>query len=124
MSQGPTMQPMSEQAREALPRLITPAALAEIMDVSESTVEEWIRKKLLPSFKVGRVRRFACSDVLAFIGRYTVRQKAIHLRQGYGGQAVQSPADSQLLWERIERLIAERMQNAECKMHKTEEIAA
>lgn len=76
---------------------ISPARLAWIMDVSDSTVEEWIRRRLIPSFKVGRVRRFDPADVLAFIRAYTAHQKAESRKL----KAEITESD----WARIERLI-------------------
>lgn len=85
---------------------ISPARLAWIMDVSESTVEEWIRQGLIASFKVGRVRRFAPEDVLAFIASYTRKSP----KSGNGRwQIADGKGFGEAAWERIERLICETL---------------
>lgn len=48
----------------------TPAALAEMLDVSERTVRYWISDGLLPSYKFGRIRRIDRADVDAFLARH------------------------------------------------------
>lgn len=85
------------------------------MDVSDSTVEEWVRRRLLPSFKVGRVRRFAMDDVLAFIKAYTARGKAESRNQ--------KAEITELDWARIERLIEARLSRAEQQQQPQEQAA-
>jgi len=109
---------MSAQPPSSPPRFLTPARLAEVMDVSDSTVEEWIRKKRLPSFKAGRVRRFAVEDVLEFVRSYTVRAKVKSPKskvQGPNGIADgRWPiADDGVTWERIERLVRTEIDRVE-----------
>lgn len=102
-------------------RFVTPARLAVIMDVSDSTVEEWVRRRLLPSFKVGRVRRFAMADVLAFIKAYTVSRMPANWKRL---ELDRLPANTeQALWERIERLIDTRLGRPEQQPQPQEEAA-
>jgi excisionase family DNA binding protein len=47
--------------------LITPKQVAEIMQVSERTVANWITARTLPSFKIGGARRIELDEVKALI---------------------------------------------------------
>ena len=55
-----------DQQRDAssLDELMTAAQLAELLMVRKSTVEDYARRGLLPSLKLGRHRRFVRSDVV------------------------------------------------------------
>lgn len=50
-----------------VPRLLTPAQVAERLAVSRSAIYAWIRAGHLPAIYVGRLPRFAEADVLQFI---------------------------------------------------------
>lgn len=51
----------------AVPRLLTPAQVAERLAVSRSAIYAWVRAGHLPAIYVGRLPRFAEADVLEFI---------------------------------------------------------
>lgn len=48
----------------ALDELMTSQQLADLLLVRKSTVEDYARRGLLPSLKLGRHRRFIRSDVI------------------------------------------------------------
>jgi excisionase family DNA binding protein len=48
----------------ALDELLTSQQLADLLLVRKSTVEDYARRGLLPSLKLGRHRRFVRSDVI------------------------------------------------------------
>jgi excisionase family DNA binding protein len=48
-----------------LAELMTSAEIAELLRMKRSTVEDYARRGLLPSIKLGRHRRFVRSDVEA-----------------------------------------------------------
>jgi excisionase family DNA binding protein len=50
-----------------VPRLLTPAQVAERLAVSRSAIYAWVRAGHLPAIYVGRLPRFAEADVLQFI---------------------------------------------------------
>ena len=50
-----------------VPRLLTPAQVAERLAVSRSAIYAWVRAGHLPAIYVGRLPRFAEADVLEFI---------------------------------------------------------
>ena len=52
-----------------LTELMTADQVAELLQMRRSTVEDYARRGLLPSLKLGRHRRFVRSDVEAAIGR-------------------------------------------------------
>ncbi len=52
------------EAHDRLDELLTSDQLARLLCVSKSTVEDYARRGLLPSLKLGRHRRFVRSDVL------------------------------------------------------------
>jgi len=62
---------MSDEPRthDCLDELLTADQLAEILLVRKSTVEDYARRGVLPSLKLGRHRRFIRSDVLSAIER-------------------------------------------------------
>jgi len=47
--------------------ILTAGDVAELLDLRQSTVEEYARRGLLPSFKLGRHRRFLRAQVVASI---------------------------------------------------------
>lgn len=47
----------------------TPETLASHLQVSERTVRNWVRQGRLPSYKIGRSRRFDPADVERFLAR-------------------------------------------------------
>ena len=47
-----------------LDELLTSQQLADLLRVRKSTVEDYARRGLLPSLKLGRHRRFVRSDVI------------------------------------------------------------
>jgi excisionase family DNA binding protein len=56
-------------AQLTLDELMTCSDVAELLLMRESTVAEYARRGLLPSFKVGRHRRFVRRDVVGAIER-------------------------------------------------------
>jgi len=50
-----------------VPRLLTPAQVAERLAVSRSAIYAWVRAGHLPAIYVGRLPRFVEADVLEFI---------------------------------------------------------
>lgn len=52
-----------------LQQLVTSAQLAERLHMKRSTIEDYARRALLPSVKLGRHRRFIASDVEATLRR-------------------------------------------------------
>lgn len=63
---------MSEPSAEPgglLEQLVTSAQLAERLHMKRSTVEDYARRAVLPSVKLGRHRRFIVSDVEATLRR-------------------------------------------------------
>lgn len=65
MSRAPERNGQRDSGR--LDELLTAEQLAELLRVRKSTVEEYARRGLLPSLKLGRHRRFIRSDVIAAI---------------------------------------------------------
>jgi excisionase family DNA binding protein len=53
----------------ALSELMTAAQLAELLQMKRTTIEDYARRGLLPSIKLGRHRRFVRSDVEAALER-------------------------------------------------------
>jgi excisionase family DNA binding protein len=49
--------------------LMTSQQLADLLKMRRSTIEDYARRGLLPSFKLGRHRRFIRSDVLEALDR-------------------------------------------------------
>lgn len=63
---------MSDLAAEpgaSLGQLVTSAQLAERLHMKRSTIEDYARRAVLPSVKLGRHRRFIVSDVEATLRR-------------------------------------------------------
>ena len=52
-----------------LTELMTVGQMADLLQMRRSTVEDYARRGLLPSLKLGRHRRFVRSDVEAAIAR-------------------------------------------------------
>ena len=52
-----------------LAELMTAGQVAELLQMRRSTVEDYARRGLLPSLKLGRHRRFVRSDVEAALAR-------------------------------------------------------
>jgi excisionase family DNA binding protein len=52
-----------------LSELMTTAQVAELLQMKRTTVEDYARRGLLPSLKLGRHRRFVRSDVEAALVR-------------------------------------------------------
>ncbi len=53
-----------DQPASSLDELMTSQQLADLLLVRKSTVEDYARRGLLPSLKLGRYRRFVRSDVI------------------------------------------------------------
>ena len=49
------------------PKLLTPAQIAEALQLSESTITRWLRKGRLRGFKVGKDWRVSTADLNAFL---------------------------------------------------------
>jgi excisionase family DNA binding protein len=52
-----------------LTELMTAGQIAELLQMKRSTVEDYARRGLLPSIKLGRHRRFVKSDVEAALAQ-------------------------------------------------------
>jgi len=52
-----------------LSELMTSAQVAELLHMKRTTIEDYARRGLLPSIKLGRHRRFVRSDVEAALER-------------------------------------------------------
>jgi excisionase family DNA binding protein len=52
-----------------LTELLTATQVAELLQMKRTTVEDYARRGLLPSLKLGRHRRFVRSDVEAALDR-------------------------------------------------------
>jgi len=52
-----------------LSELMTSAQVADLLQMKRTTIEDYARRGLLPSLKLGRHRRFVRSDVEAAIAR-------------------------------------------------------
>jgi excisionase family DNA binding protein len=49
------------------PKLLTPAQIAEALQLNESTITRWLRKGRLRGFKVGKDWRVSATDLDAFL---------------------------------------------------------
>ncbi len=49
------------------PKLLTPAQIAEALQLNESTITRWLRKGRLRGFKVGKDWRVSTADLDAFL---------------------------------------------------------
>ena len=54
---------------DVLSELMTAGQVAELLHMKRTTVEDYARRGLLPSIKLGRHRRFVRSDVEAALER-------------------------------------------------------
>lgn len=52
-----------------LSELMTAAQIADLLQMKRSTVDDYARRGVLPSIKLGRHRRFVQSDVEAAVAR-------------------------------------------------------
>jgi excisionase family DNA binding protein len=52
-----------------LTQLLTSAQVAELLQMKRSTIEDCVRRGLLPSLKLGRHRRFVRDDVEVALAR-------------------------------------------------------
>lgn len=59
--------------KELAAELLTGRDVARRAKVSKRTVENWVQKGIIPSLKIGGVRRFIWADVLAALKRYEVK---------------------------------------------------
>jgi excisionase family DNA binding protein len=53
-----------------MPRFFTERSLAAYLAVSDHTVRNWIRRRSLPSYKLGAARRIDPADVADFLPRH------------------------------------------------------
>lgn len=51
------------------PRMLTPKMLCEMLQVSRHTLSKLVRDGALRSYKIGRLRRFSCEDVIDYLSR-------------------------------------------------------
>ena len=56
-------------AGEALPKMITPKEVGEILHVSRHTVSKLVSTGAVKSYKIGRLRRFSGQDIIDYLGR-------------------------------------------------------
>jgi excisionase family DNA binding protein len=104
---------------------LTPAKVAWLMDVGESTVAEWYQSGELEHFKHGRKVRIPQEGLLKFIYGRLRRSRS-------GTEPAQELSQEQLdvLWRRIERLILATIEAQICKIkfanlqHGRKEMAA
>jgi excisionase family DNA binding protein len=56
---------IADSPRQAMPEgMIDIHAAAELLGCSVATVERWTKKKIIPSHKLGRLRRYKPSEIL------------------------------------------------------------
>ena len=67
------VEPVGGEPTSVLEELLTPRQVAALLQMRQSTVEDYARRGLLPSFKLGRHRRFVRSDVGRAIARLSDR---------------------------------------------------
>lgn len=53
---------------EDVPVVLDTEQVAELLNVHINTIKVWTKEGNLPSFKMGRARRFHKADVMRFIG--------------------------------------------------------
>lgn len=58
---------MTDPARITLDQLLTSQQVAELLAMRRSTVEDYARRGLIPSIKLGRHRRYLRADIEAAI---------------------------------------------------------
>jgi excisionase family DNA binding protein len=61
-----------------LTELLTSAQMADLLQMKRSTIEDYARRGLLPSIKLGRHRRFVRSDVEAALARLRARTRGAY----------------------------------------------
>ncbi len=59
--------PASERVPDVLGEILTAQQLAEMLRMQRSTIEDYGRRGVIPSIKLGRHRRYIRSDVVALI---------------------------------------------------------
>lgn len=66
---GPTSDPPTTNRLDGEPRgdVLTAEQVALILQVPPCTVADWARRGIIPSYKLGKFRRYSRSDVLAWI---------------------------------------------------------
>lgn len=67
-----------------LSELLTAAQVAELLQLKRTTVDDYARRGLLPSIKLGRHRRFVRSDVEAALARLRTRSPTSEVRDIFG----------------------------------------
>jgi excisionase family DNA binding protein len=67
ITSGTAEDELTDDGRDRLEELLTAEQLAALLLVRKSTVEDYARRGLLPSLKLGRHRRFVRSDVIGAI---------------------------------------------------------
>ena len=65
-----------------LSELMTSAQVAELLHMKRTTIEDYARRGLLPSLKLGRHRRFVRSDVEAALAQLRNGSQAHGSREG------------------------------------------
>lgn len=60
---------MTEPARITLDQLLTSQQVADLLAMRRSTVEDYARRGLIPSIKLGRHRRYLKADIEAAINQ-------------------------------------------------------
>lgn len=88
--------------------------VADELGVSLSTVKEWVKKKLLASFKKGKTRRVSEQALIEFVVTNTVRPK----RPDWLTASVESD-----FWARVAAVV-KREVAVEAGKHRGESIAA
>jgi excisionase family DNA binding protein len=73
-----------------LSELLTAAQVAELLQLKRTTVDDYARRGVLPSIKLGRHRRFVRSDVEAALARLRTRPNLPEVRDIFG---TRSPLD-------------------------------
>ena len=63
---------MDDEARRALPPVLTPAEVAAFLRVSKSSVYRLVEKRVLPAYKVGGSLRFSRAALLTYLEASTV----------------------------------------------------
>jgi excisionase family DNA binding protein len=58
------------------PPLLTKPQLAKLCSVHPRTIEQWMVRKRIPYFKIGKAVRFRKSDVEKALARYLVQEVA------------------------------------------------
>lgn len=70
----PEAEPSSGVGRSVLDELMTAREVASVLQMKLSTVEDYARRGVLPSVKVGRHRRFIRSQLERALGELTGKQ--------------------------------------------------